>query len=196
LSGHLFDQWCCSIAGTKRLMALEQDEYGDDFTGSGVLQVTDARYTTRWYDAGQASMKKRWRRMEAVMQTDQPFALPVTVHFDFDNGYNPAKPPRTFTLTSSVYNESSVTPMYWGDDTTRSTDFVWGSDSSTFAAGEASWAGDDEQRNSVDRGAGLGLARSVSLQIGGPISRLGSDNVPVFWGVDALVFKFIPRRIR
>jgi hypothetical protein len=196
LSGHLFNQWCCSIAGTNRVMALEQDEYGDDFTGSGTLSVTDARYTTRWFDAGQASMKKRWRRMEAVMQTDQPYELPVVVHFDFDNGYNPSKPPREFKLTSSVYNDASATSAYWGDGTTRTTDTLWGSDSDTLGVGEGTWAGDDEQRNSVDRGAGLGLARSVSLTFGGPVTQAGTDTVPVFWGVDGLVFKFVPRRIR
>lgn len=196
LAGHLFDQWCCSVAGTTRVMALEQDEYGDDFSGSGVLEVTNAYYTTRWFDAGQASMKKRWRRMEAVLQTDLPYELPVTVHFDFDKGVDQNKPPRQFTLKTSVYNDQAGTLAYWGDSSTRSTDTNWGSDTSTVDAGEGVWSADEIQRNSVDRGAGLGLARSVALTFGGPISQTGTDDVPVFWGVDALVFKFVPRRIR
>ena len=196
LVGHILDEWCASIGGTSRLMALEQEEYGDDLVGNGKLVVINAWYTTKWFDAGQASMKKRWRRMEAVLQTDLPYELPVTVHFDFDKANNPSKPPRQFTLKASVYNDATALPAYWGDGTTRSTDTKWGTDADTFGSGEAAWAADNPQRNSVDRGAGLGLARSVALTFGGPVPMVGTSDVPVFWGVDALVFKFVPRRIR
>jgi hypothetical protein len=152
--------------------------------------VIDAYYRTRWFDAGQASMKKRWRRMEAVMQTDQPYELPVDVHFDFDNQSSK----RAFRLSTSVSNSDSP-EAYWGDDTTRATDTLWGTDSDTFAAGEGAYAFGGI-RGSVDRGAGLGLARSVSLTFGGKVVKQGTESTPVFWGVDAIVFKFVPRRTR
>jgi hypothetical protein len=42
----------------------------------------------------------------------------------------------------------------------------------------------------IDKGASMGLARAVSIKINGP------QNQNTNWGVDAIVFKFIPRRVR
>lgn len=191
IPGHRLNNWCCGIAGTNRVMAVEQEEYGDDLTGSGVLSVVNAWYRTKWFDAGQASMKKRWRRMEAVLQADEPYELPVTVHYDFD----PNSASKTFKIKALNGLTGNSTDGYWGDTTTRGSDTVWGSTSDVLGTGEGVWSVGGN-RGVTDRGNGLGLCKSVSLTIGGKIGRTNSDTTPVYWGVDALVFKFVPRRIR
>jgi hypothetical protein len=188
LTGHMMESSCSAIYGTNRVIELDQEEYWDDF-GTGAV-VINAYYRTKWFDAGKASMKKRWRRMEAVMQVDSPYELPVEVHFDFD----PQSSKRTFKLSTSTSNGDDP-EAYWGDDTVRATDTVWGDDTDTFATGEGAFAFEGI-RGSVDRGAGLGLARSVSLTFGGQVVKQDTTSTPVFWGVDAIVFKYVPRRIR
>ena len=189
LSGHMLNEYCCAILGTNRVMAIDQEEWGDDF-GSGTLSVINAFYRTKWFDAGQASMKKRWRRMEAVMQAEYPYELPVTVHFDFD----PNSVSKTFKLKTSTLNAAS-NDAYWGDSTIRTTDTNWGTDDAAVGAGEGIYS-ELGVHSAVDRGNGLGLCKSVCLTIGGPVTKTGTTDVPVFWGIDALVFKFVPRRIR
>ena len=175
LDGHMTGVFCAAMPGTSMVMALEQEEYGDDF-GDGVLAIIDAWYRTRWFDAGQPSMKKRWRRMEAVMQTDLPYDLNVDVFINYD----PTQPKKSFKLSTSSLNSESADAV-WDDSD-------WDSDLTVYA--------DDGMHGSVDRGSGLGLAKSVSLKFGGRTAKQGTSTVPVFWGVDALVFKYIPRRIR
>ena len=189
LSGHMLNEYCCAMEGTHRVMAVDQEEWGDDF-GAGSLSVINAWYRTKWFDAGQASMKKRWKRMEAVMQAEYPYELPVTVHFDFDSNSSS----KTFKLKTTAANTADD-DAYWGDGTTRATDTNWGTDSDVVSASEGIFA-ESGVRGAVDRGNGLGLCKSVSLTFGGPVAKQGTTDVPVFWGIDALVFKFVPRRIR
>lgn len=188
--GQRLSKYCCGITGTSRAMAVEQEEYGDDLTGTGVLSVINAWYQTKWFDAGQPSMKKRWRRVEAVMQADEVYELPVTVNFDFDSDSTS----KTFKFKASASGTGGVSG-YWGDGTTQATDTNWGTSSDVVGAGEGVWA-ISGIRGVTDRGNSLGLCKSVALTIGGKIGRLGQSTTPVFWGVDALVFKFVPRRVR
>lgn len=186
--GQRLDKFCCGIVGTSRVMAVEQEEWGDDLAGTGVLSVIDAWYRTRWFDAGQPSMKKRWRRVEAVMKAEEPLEIPVAVNFDYDADSTS----KTFKFkVGSIAGISA----YWGDGTTAATDTNWGSASDVVGAGEGVWA-TSGVRGVTDRGNGLGLCKSVSLTIGGKIGRTDSANTPVYWGIGTLVFKFVPRRVR
>jgi len=188
VAGQRLDKFCCGIVGTSKVMAVEQEEWGDDLTGSGTLSVIDAYYRTKWFDAGSPSMKKRWRRIEAVMQAEERYELPVTVNFDYDENSSS----KTFKLKAQG---AAGTSAYWGDGTTQATDTNWGSTSDDVGAGEGVWSLTG-LRGTTDRGSGLGLCKSVSLTIGGKIGRTDLATTPVYWGVETLVFKFVPRRVR
>lgn len=173
LNGHMSGQFCAAIAGTSTIMTLEQEEFGDDF-GAGLIPI-EAYYRTSWFDAGQPTQKKRWRRMEAVLQSDLPYELPVVLHTDYD----PENAPRNFKLKTAISNTAAVEAVY---------DTTYYDDDSVFANGGT--------RGIIDRGSSLGIARSVSLTFGGKVVKTGTTDTPVFWAVDAIALKYVPRKPR
>lgn len=92
------------------------------------------------------------------------------------------------TVTVDVFRDyDSSLPHSCGSFTGEAlgTYFVW--DVSNWD--EALWARDPGTVNKIQRLGSLGNARAVALRFNGPL-----DNEP--WGVDALTFKFQPRKVR
>jgi hypothetical protein len=161
-----------------------QDQYYDNMGGETGIVPIDAYYRTRWIDLGEPAIKKRWRRTEVVMQVEQSYDLPVVSY----NNYDPSIPVKNF-LFRSAPSPSSANEDVWDDPTS-----AWGNNDGSGSL----WARSGNYAY-VDRGANLGVARSVCLKVGGEVLSTPDPDVvqaPVFWGVDALIFKFVPRRVR
>ena len=179
--GHRNENYLGYIHNTNRVYRLDvQGQYYDYFNDTAGPTVIDAYYRTKWVDLGEPAIKKRWRRTEAVMQVDQSYDLPVVSY----SNYDPSIAVKNFVFRSSP-NQTSVSASIWDDPNSEWDDSLWATDGDNYAF--------------VDRGANLGVARSVSLKVGGKVLSTkvpGLPQAPVFWGVDALVLKFVPRRVR
>ena len=177
--GHRSNDRLGYLHGTNLIFRLDVNgQYFDDLGGVGV-QPIDAWYRTRWIDLGEPAVKKRWRRTEALMQVDQAYDLPVISYSDYD----PTTAVKNFRFTAQS-SPSGIDDGVWDDP-----DSDWDS---------AKWARSGVY-GYVDRGSTLGIARSVSLKVGGSVlsvAEVGETQAPVFWGVDALIFKYVPRRVR
>ena len=123
------------------------------------------------------------------MQVDQGYDLPVVSYSDYDP---------TVSVKNFKFNAAS--------SSSGGNDGVWVGPSNP---GESEWVGPSNPGASqwarsgvygyVDRGQTLGIARSVSLKVGGKVMSVaepGESQAPVFWGVNALIFKYVPRRVR
>ena len=174
---HYSDLYLSAIEGTSAVFKLDvQNQYFDNLN-DGEQTLINAYYRTKWIDLDQPAVKKRWRRAEAVLQVENGYELPVVTYRDYDASVNYKNfkfigNGPTGSLASGVWDISD-----WDD---------------------ATWAISD-RAGDVDRGANLGVARAVSLKVGGPVQTIPDENgltAPVFWGVDALVLKYVPRRVR
>jgi hypothetical protein len=178
--GHRSQNYLGYLHNTNRIYRLDvQEQYYDYFNAAAGATAIDAYYRTKWIDLGEPAVKKRWRRTEAVMQVDQAYDLPVVTYANYD----PSVSVKNFIFRSSE-NETSTGTDVWDDPAA-----LWDA---------AKWARSGNYAY-VDRGANLGVARSISLRVGGQVKSLptaGGVQAPVFWGVDALILKFVPRRVR
>lgn len=141
------------------------DEYWD-----GGNHLYDSYYTSRWQDAGNISVKKRWRRIDMVCKQPNPdyasdYDIDVKAFYDWQEGAVRR------TSLSTVKAVGASNPFIWGVSN-------WG---------EANWGGVIEGAQYV-RSAPLGPARAVQVKISGP------HGVP--WGVDSLTYKFNFRRLK
>lgn len=174
---HYTDIYLSAILGTETIFKLDvQNQYFDNLN-DGEQTVINAYYRTKWVDLGQPAIKKRWRRVEAVLQVENSYQIPVVVYRDYDPSVNY----KNFKFIGNGPENTSSSAIWDSDD--------W--DGSNWAI---SARGGD-----VDRGSSLGLARAVSLKIGGPVQTIPDENgltAPVYWGFDALVMKYVPRRVR
>lgn len=178
--GHRSDTYLAYIYGSNKIFRLDvQDQYYDYVGATPSVTPIYAYYRTKWIDLGEPAVKKRWRRTEALMQVDQAYDLPVVSY----SNYDPSVAVKNFIFRSSA-NGTSVGTDVWDDP-----DAKWDS---------ATWARTGNY-GYVDRGANLGVARAVSLKVGGEVLSIADPAIPqapVFWGVDALILKFVPRRVR
>jgi hypothetical protein len=179
--GHRNEDYLGYLHNTNRVYRLDvQNQYYDYFNATSGVTPIDGYYRTKWVDLGEPAIKKRWRRTEAVMQVDQPYDLPVVSYSDYDSSVSV----KNFIFRSAG-NETSAAASVWDGS-----GVVWDT---------ALWAKEQGNYGYVDRGANLGVARSVSLKVGGQVLSTavpGQSQAPVFWGVDALILKFVPRRVR
>lgn len=168
------------IHGTNLVFKVDvTGQYFDNLGPELGTKPIDAWYRTRWVDLGEPAIKKRWRRVEALMQVDQGYDLPVVSYSNYDS---------TIAVKNFKFNGA---PSASGN-----TDGIWDDPDSDWD--EARWARSGVY-GYVDRGSTLGIARSVSLKVGGKVMTVaepGETQAPVFWGVDALIFKYVPRRVR
>jgi hypothetical protein len=178
--GHRTENYLAYIYDTNLIFRLDvQDQYYDHLGAEVGVVPINAYYRTKWVDLGEPAIKKRWRRTEALMQVDQAYDLPVVSYSDYD----PSVPTKNFVLRSAV-NGTSTGVDVWDDPESEWDASLWA------RTGNYGY---------VDRGANLGIARSVSLKVGGRVLSIPdpvSPQAPVFWGVDALILKFVPRRVR
>ena len=183
-TGGRTEEYLAYIHGTNRVFKLDvNDQYYDNFSGTLGIVTIDAYYRTRWVDLNEPAIKKRWRRTEVLMQVDQGYDLPVVSYSDYDptisiKNFVWRSLASTSTANEGIWDNPAISALNKWDTATWAKSGVYGY---------------------VDRGSTLGIARSVSLKIGGKV--LTTPNPPavqaaVFWGVDALIFKYVPRRIR
>lgn len=142
----------------------------DNITGTAANFAS--YFTTPWVDAGMVSAKKMWRRPDLVVK----------------------RPAATFNLTVQVFHdwqESVVkrTSLLTVDGPTGS--LMWAATAVEPDAnpgwGQASW-GAVPTGAAFEKGASLGLARSVQLKISGPGGRA--------WGVNSISYKYNMRKVR
>jgi len=176
--GHRREEYLAYLHGTNTVFSLDvHDLYYDLLDGEAT--PINAYYRTRWIDLGEPAIRKRWRRTEAILQVDQAYNLPVASYANYDSSVTV----KNFLFTPSASPSSS------GQD-------VWDDPASEWD--ESLWARTGNY-GYVDRGSTLGIARAVSLRVGGEVLSVADPDVPqapVFWGVDGLIFKFVPRRVR
>jgi len=127
-------------------------------------------YTTRWFDANNSAMKKRWKRPVVVMRAGADQKTVVKVFRDYD-------PTRVFKQFEFITNADAETGV-WDDPATEWDDEQW--------AAEQSLGG---EKAIALRGAPLsgGIARALKFEN----NTKGQD-----WRVHGLIMKWIPRRIR
>lgn len=155
--------------GSEGLYVFETDVDGlfqDDRVAANPTLEIRGYYQTRWHDANNFALRKRWKRPEIVLRDNANLQLLVDVYTD----YNPSHIKRSFTLTT----EQDGTELVWdvGD---------WD---------ENVWAGEGGDRATVERGSPLGNARAISLGF----KNINQTNID--WRVHGLITKYIPKRIR
>ena len=129
-----------------------------------------AWYTTRWFDAKNSAMKKRWKRPVVVMRAGSDQVTVVEVLRDYD-------PTRVFKQFEFITGADEVTG-------------VWDEASSDWDA--VQWAADitlGGEKSVALRGAPLsgGVARALRFKN----TSQGQD-----WRIHGLTMKWIPRRVR
>jgi len=145
---------------------LFEDQGGPD----GVFGRINAWYTTRWFDAKNSAMKKRWKRPVVVMRADSQQRTIVDVLRDYD----PTRVFKTFDLNTTLDGETGI----WDDPGSDWDDALW--------APEVTLGG---EKSVALRGAPLsgGVARALRFKN----TTQGQD-----WRIHGLTMKWIPRRIR
>lgn len=188
LRGGRTEDYYAALWGTSRIYKLDvPTQWFDDFGSTLGTKTINAYLRTRWVDLDQPAIKKRWRRMEAVLQVGTPYELPVESYSNFDYSI----PKKNFKFSARV-SGATGTESRWNVA-------KWQGTASGVPVGNMIWAIDSDRHGEVDRGSNLGVARAVSVKVGGQIvshPSAGSPQAPVFWGVDSLIFKFVPRRVR
>lgn len=157
------------LLGSEGLYVFETDVQGlfqDDHAGAVATREIRGYYQTRWHDADNFALRKRWKRPEMVMRDNANLQLLVDVFVD----YNPNHVKRTFFLTTVQDGEELV----WDVDD-------WD---------EAVWGGGSGERAKVVRGSPLGNARAISLGF----QNINQTNID--WRVHGIISKYIPKRIR
>lgn len=114
----------------------------DNFSGTNV-HIT-SRWRSPWFDASQPAVKKRWRRMEAVLQGGVVGDITVQVYTDYD--------------------QSAVVKEFFLSATGSGSNGIW--DTSNWDS--AAWARSNTVYDVIDQGSSFGIARSVSLVFNGP----------------------------
>lgn len=179
--------------GTIRSGPSVLDLHGDDLGADTVESVEypiEAHYRTRWYDGGLPTIKKRWRRPDLVADRDAlPYDVTLYVYHDYDSGN--AKRTKVINVgTAGDVGVWEADPEWDGSDASLATPEVgaaiWDETPDSIEAG---WEADLESGGaSIERSSSLGSARAVQLEFRGEAGRR--------WGVNALVLKYLLRRIR
>lgn len=123
-------------------------------------------YCTRWLDGGWPTLKKSWRRPDIIAKEE---TNPYTLGVEVFHDFQEANPKRQ----RSVFVDGNFGGGIYGTE-----GLLWG----TFEYGAP------PKGSLIARTGSLGSARSVQLCI------MGEPGKP--WGVDAIIFKFVPRRFR
>jgi hypothetical protein len=152
---------------TDAVVLLEAIDESNDELVADAPQAFLTEFTTRWMDGGWPTLKKSWRRPDFVAkERTLAYTLNVEVFHDYDDARS--------KRSGEVLVDTEGGGVVWGDGTLwGATDAVWGS---------------APTGSRIERGSALGSARAVQLRF------TGEDSKP--WGIDGIVFKFIPRRIR
>ena len=127
----------------------------------------ESHIRTGWFDAGKPSLKKSWRPPDYIFRNlEGTFDLNLEVYTDFNSEQ---------VKRSSVFTIDAVgDPGSWGDGSN------WG---------DGTWASsEDGLEVQTVRGRVVGLNRSIALRLAAPEGAK--------WGLNAIVTKFRPRKMR
>ena len=152
-----------------RVLKLHQN-LGTDDLGAGAVDIAST-YTTRWFDDNKPAVVKRFKRPEIILDNDVLCRLQLDVWRDYD----PAEVKRTAFITTDP-----VTGVLVWDDGSHAANMKWD---------DNVWAAEGEEGQTIQRVGILGRARAVRL-------RFTKDTASVRWSVNAITFKYIPRRVR
>lgn len=151
------------------LMLLERDGAASDRYGTTTSGFS-SHFTTRWLTGDWPTLRKSWRRPDVVFkERSAAYRLRCAVYRDYDE----VASVRAFNIAVGGGAEGG----FWR--AAEDSDDAWGGGGVWGKAGAGSRIG---------RASNLGLARSVQVKFEG---EPGAD-----WGIDAVVFKFVPRRFR
>ena len=144
------------------------DNYGTtaDDFGSGDVHI-DSYVVTPFVDLGSSVAKKKWGRPQFQLYGGAESTIYCTSYQDYDD----VDEFRTFQLYTTLVGDGAV----W--DTDDWDDGLWGN-------------ADGANATVVEYGPPLGTAYAVALKVEGP----KSENVG--FGLDAITWKYIPRKIR
>lgn len=145
-------------------------------------------YRTRWFNDGLPTIKKRWRRPDYVAdEDDTTYHFEVRVYHDYDE----ANAKRTQTISVNGGGAAGTwfeDPEWDGSDASLATPPegapIW---SLTEDPAESSW-GLAPSGGSIERGSSLGASPAIQLEFVGQAGRR--------WGVNAIVLKYLLRRVR
>jgi len=126
----------------------------------------DCYYVTKWMNAGWPTLNKRWRRPDIIAK-ERDVDWILTLNAYHD--YDEQTVVREKDVTVDAGGSGAV----WGDG------FLYGDGTIYGAAAEGS---------RIEKGGSIGATPAVQLYIGGEAGKA--------WGVDAVVFKYNPRRLR
>lgn len=145
---------------------LEVDKYTLETDNiAGTLTNFTSYYRTKWFDGGSYMQRKMFRRPDFVVKEPAvSAALNIKVYHDYDDGEGNER--RTYDLTISPPNSGLV----WGTG-------LWGQN----------W-GYGTSTSGVVVGRNMGLARSVQLQLSGPLGQS--------WGINSIGYKYQGRRVK
>ena len=154
---------------TTSLVTLESTTTGADTSAYSGTEKIEAFYQTAWMDMENPALVKSWKRPTIVVDSEgTDYVLQLYGYKD----YSVQGIPVDFVIG----NPASI----------PTTNSVWG----TGVWNTAKWAVATGDRLDIEKGARLGRATSVSLKIVGPV---GST---IRWAVSAIVWKFIPKRMK
>lgn len=153
---------------TPYLYELDVENLFEDQGGNGSYVRINAWYTTRWYDARNSALKKRWKRPIVVMRGGSEQVTLCEVLSDYD----PTKVSRSFNLFTALDGEEGV----W--DVTDWDEGFW--------AGETTLGA---ERSVILRGAPLGNGTAKAIRFKNTTQ--GQD-----WRIHGITMKWIPKRIR
>jgi hypothetical protein len=149
------------------------EDTATDECNPGHRHAFETRFRTKWLDAGAPTWKKSWRRPDFLLRgLTFDTVVNAQVFHDFDN-YNAE---RSFLVTYTPANYPSV---YTADGNPDKHGFLWG---------DGTLYGGSDQTSSVERGGTMGRSGVVQL--------LCVGDRGVTWGLNGIIFKYVPRRFR
>lgn len=163
-------QWLGLLGGESyatTILKLHQDLLHDEV--NGVPNVVYTKYQTPWIDVSNPALVKSWRRPVVVMVNEDTYTMRLTAYTD----YSMQSPKWTSPLTVGAASSGS---MVWGTD-------AWGS---------GTWGAPEGWAMRIVKAPRIGRATAVSLAFEGPKTTTGE----AIWGVSAITWKYIPKRIR
>lgn len=147
---------------------LEAGSTTDQYDGTTEVSFP-SYFTSAWFDAGDPGLKKRWRRWSVTFDDQLPSdPLSATIYKNWETISNTTVP-RSFTI---VGDKAAGTALVWGAGN-------WGS--TTWASGTAATS------QHTSRIGSIGTAYSISITVSGPTAK--------DWGLNSMVFRYIPERI-
>lgn len=154
----------------------------------GVSSTFETVLRTPWSDSGYPTVRKRWRRPDLIIRdSDFPYTLNMHVYHDLD------ETAARRTLSVSFVPKSSASfwltdPLWDGTDASLETPAAGQSwDDYTYSVPPSLW-GTSAKGSSITRSGSLGNASSVQVEFHGEPGKK--------WGVNAIIWKSIMRRIR